>query len=146
MAKIFSEEENKKWLADMPKKSIAVKAIIKSNKGNILLVKPNYKNTWQFPGGGAEAGEEPKNALIRELKEELDLNFAPHELKIIGTVFRQEHDNLILIYKYSKDLQEDNPLTLQDDEIEDYKFEKPGAIADQLSYYYKDFWASYVAK
>lgn len=33
-----------------------------------------FKGQWEFPGGKIEAGESPKEALIREIKEELDID------------------------------------------------------------------------
>lgn len=51
-----------------------VAAIIKQND-KIFATQRGYgefSGGWEFPGGKVEPGESPENALIREIKEELD--------------------------------------------------------------------------
>ncbi|MBQ4524011.1 MAG: (deoxy)nucleoside triphosphate pyrophosphohydrolase [Lachnospiraceae bacterium] len=63
-----------------------VAAIIKGNgenEGKILATQRGYgefKGGWEFPGGKIEEGETPKEALMREIKEELDVKIEVEEL------------------------------------------------------------------
>lgn len=57
------------------KKHIEVVAAIIVKNGKILATQRgygNYAGTWEFPGGKIEPGENPQNALEREIHEELD--------------------------------------------------------------------------
>ena len=61
------------------KKTISVVAAIIHDHGKIFATQRGYgpwKDWWEFPGGKIEAGETPKNALIREIREELDTEIA----------------------------------------------------------------------
>lgn len=52
--------------------------------GRVLITqRPQNKQLgglWEFPGGKVELGEAPEHALVRELKEELDLTVEPDAL------------------------------------------------------------------
>lgn len=51
---------------------VSVKALIKNDRGEILVLKEN-QNTWSLPGGGLDHGEDPILGIKRELQEELDI-------------------------------------------------------------------------
>ena len=56
-------------------KTIKVVAAIIIHEGKIFATQRGYgefKDGWEFPGGKIEPGETPKEALVREIKEELD--------------------------------------------------------------------------
>jgi len=59
-------------------------AIIKDKKGRILLIKrsgtKSYKGYWQLPEGKLEDGENPQDALKREIKEELGVEIRSMKL------------------------------------------------------------------
>lgn len=60
---------------NIAKNSIHVAAAIVLCKGKVLACQRgygNYRGWWEFPGGKLEAGEAPSEAVLRELREELD--------------------------------------------------------------------------
>jgi 8-oxo-dGTP diphosphatase len=48
----------------------------------VLVVRQSYRRTLCFPGGGVERGEEPAEAAIRELSEEVGLTVAVGTLRL----------------------------------------------------------------
>ena len=56
-------------------KTVNVAAAVIISGGRIFATQRgygDYKDGWEFPGGKIEPGESPEQALIRELKEELE--------------------------------------------------------------------------
>ncbi|PIB68840.1 NUDIX domain-containing protein, partial [Pseudomonas sp. 2822-17] len=68
----------------MKKQVKVVGAVIENDRNEILaaLRSPTMSlpNLWEFPGGKIEEGESPTEALIREIKEELDCTIEVNEL------------------------------------------------------------------
>jgi 8-oxo-dGTP diphosphatase len=55
---------------------VAAAALVDSSGRVLITQRPQHKHLgglWEFPGGKVELGEAPEHALVRELKEELDL-------------------------------------------------------------------------
>ena len=77
-----------------------VAAIIK--KGNYYLLAKRNKNKymglkWEFPGGKVEQNETFKEALCREILEELNVNIEIHN-KVAEESYRDEEINITLHY------------------------------------------------
>jgi mutator protein MutT len=51
-----------------------VRAIIKNINGEVLMVYSAKYHQWNLPGGKINPGERPENAIMREVKEEVNLD------------------------------------------------------------------------
>lgn len=55
-------------------------ALLLSDDGRLLIVKPHYRDYWLLPGGVVERDESPRRGCARETLEELGLEIAPLRL------------------------------------------------------------------
>lgn len=65
------------------RKTVKVAAAIIKDKNRIFTTQRGYgefKDGWEFPGGKIEENETPEEALVREIKEELDTTITVEEL------------------------------------------------------------------
>lgn len=77
-------------------KAVPCVYLILYKNGKILLGK--RKNTgyrdgdWNLPSGHIEAGELPKEAMIREAKEEIGINLLAEDIEFAHLSYRPKHD------------------------------------------------------
>jgi 8-oxo-dGTP diphosphatase len=62
------------WHASLPGVVATAGALIHDLTGNVLVVKPNYRDHWTLPGGICEFGEAPHAGCAREVAEEIGLS------------------------------------------------------------------------
>lgn len=67
-------------------KRVSAGALFFNEKGEMLVVKPTYKEGWLIPGGSVEENESPREACEREIKEELGLTISITTLLAIDAV------------------------------------------------------------
>lgn len=80
-------------------------AIIVNNKNQILLQRRVDNDKWGLPGGCQEIGERFEDTVIREVKEETNLNVNETDLKLItvvsGKTRKRQYPNGDIVYNNS---------------------------------------------
>ncbi len=122
------------YYKSLPKKRVGAGALIFNDKKELLIVKPHYKDYWSIPGGTVDANESPKQACIREVKEEIDLNLKECRFLCVDYVLGEgDRGEAFQFIFYGGVLSENEmkEIKLTDGELTEYKFVKP---ADALPY------------
>lgn len=70
----MSELYTAKLLKKLPKRLSSAALILEDDDGRALFVKANYKSYWTFPGGVVDPGETPRQAAVREVREEVNVD------------------------------------------------------------------------
>jgi 8-oxo-dGTP diphosphatase len=115
------------WYARLPTMFGAAAALFTNRAGQVLLVKPNYRDHWSLPGGILEHGEPPHAGCRREVTEETGVDIAPGPLLVIDWV-PPEGDRPKPIVHFVFDggvLDDEVRIRLQAEELDDYRFVDP---------------------
>ena len=117
---------------------VVTNAII-TNRGKILIGKKEEKEghpisgEWHFPGGHVDGGEEPEEALKREVKEETDLDVEVHQLVDV-TSNTGSDSPFQVIYHVEADSEEAEAK----DDLEEIRWVDPADIKEELDETYSE--------
>lgn len=111
----------------IPTMLFVVAAALTNERDEILLQKrPENRamaGLWEFPGGKVEKDETPESALIRELKEELDVDVDRSDLTPLSFVSEPLGDRHMLLILYTCRRWSGEPRGVESPEIRWVKFE-----------------------
>ena len=80
-----------------PRFTVTAGAVVIDKEGRVLLLKHVFRagSGWGIPGGFIEKGEQPEEAVRRELEEEIGLRLAVAELAFVRTLKRPQQVEII---------------------------------------------------
>jgi 8-oxo-dGTP diphosphatase len=82
--------------------TLLVAAAIIEHNGKVLLARRRadapYPLLWEFPGGKVEPGEDPRDCVTREVREELAIEIAVERIYDVVFFRYPERDVLVLAY------------------------------------------------
>lgn len=130
---------------------LAMHVWIKNSEGKYLIQKrsatkkvlPNY---WSITGGGVDAGETTCDTLIRECKEELDIDVNTDNAELMLSLKRE--NDFLDVWLLKEDAIQLEKLTLQEEEVSDVKWAtveeikemmKTGVFSPNIEIYFDTF-------
>ncbi|ASN53768.1 NUDIX hydrolase [Sinomonas sp. R1AF57] len=122
---------SREYFRTLPRRRVAAGLVIRDERGDVLAVKPNYKEGWLLPGGTVDPGEAPRKAARREGREELGLDIEPGALLLIAhSAFPDPiGDGLSFLYDGGS-LPDGAEVTLQEEELTEWRFVAPGEFVE----------------
>lgn len=121
------------FYAQLPRRRIGAGVLMTNARGELLLVEPAYKPTWEIPGGIVEDGEDPRTCASREIAEELRLDIPVGRLLVIDhrTDPPPGGDSIMIVYDGGV-LAEASSIRLPADELLSFRFVPANGLEQYL--------------
>jgi 8-oxo-dGTP diphosphatase len=125
------------WFAQLPGVVVAAGALITDPAGQVLLVKPNYRDHWTLPGGVCEHGEPPHAGCAREVAEEIGLSLPVGGLLAIdwSQPYGQDARPIMHFVFDGGTLDDGAGIVLQREELDHFRFTHRAEMASYLAPY-----------
>ena len=116
------------WLWE-PRFTVTAGACVLDRDGRVLILKHAFRagSGWGLPGGFIERGEQPEDALRRELREEVGLEIRDVRIAFVRTLKRPQQVEIIFRCRAASAAQP------REREIERAEWFAPDALPDTLS-------------
>jgi 8-oxo-dGTP diphosphatase len=129
--------EPRAWHAGLPGVIAVAGALITDETGAVLIVKQNYRDAWALPGGICEFGEPPHAGCEREVEEEIGLVRPAGRLLVVDwqpaapDYGPGARPSAFFLFDGGI-LPVDTEITLQYEELDEYRFEPQAGLAALL--------------
>jgi 8-oxo-dGTP diphosphatase len=130
----FTDADQAAWYASLATIYGTAAALITSRAGDVLLVKPNYRDHWSLPGGILEDGEPPQAGCTREVLEELGLTVALGPLLVVAWIAPEgSRPKPMVAFIFDGGVLADaSEIVLQESELDEFRFVPPSDVARHL--------------
>jgi 8-oxo-dGTP diphosphatase len=111
---------------------VAAGVVFVDDAGRLMMVRPSYKTYWDIPGGYVETGETPKQACVREVKEELGLDIEVGSLLSVDWAPHPDEGDKVLFIFDGGQLTNDTVAAIRylDGEIAEHMFVAADGLGD----------------
>ncbi len=105
---------------------VSVVAVIRNQEGKYLVLKRSereiaYPGMYTFPGGKVEDNDTVEETLIKEAKEEADLELKPGKILLKDKSFIRPDEQTVKVFSYLCEVRDVSGLKISDD-FTDYKW------------------------
>ncbi|MFT3773576.1 MAG: (deoxy)nucleoside triphosphate pyrophosphohydrolase [Minicystis sp.] len=116
-----------------PSRQILVSAAVIIDQGRVLLTQrktgTHLAGAWEFPGGKVEPDEDPRDALVRELREEIGVDSEVGDIVEV-TFHRYPTKSVLLLFYEARLLPASAPPSAID--VAAVRWAEPGELRDEL--------------